>query len=117
MKYIFSVLGLVFLLGACSTHQTEFTMISTRNVAINKKDIDNLPQKKNIIGQDKKIVLLGITLGTPIIQAAVDDALDKGNGDLIVDASLYQTYWSILLLGQTGYEIKGTVVNTRQGEN
>ncbi len=117
MKYIFSVLGLVLLLSACSTHQTEFTMISTHNVAIDKKDIDALPQNKNIIGEDKKIIFLGYTFGTPVIQAAVDDALNKGNGDLIVDASLYQTYWSVLLFGQTGYEIKGTVVNTRQGGN
>lgn len=117
MKRIFSVLGCLALLSACSTHLTEFTMISTHNVALSKQDVDLLPQKKNVVGEDKKVVLFGITLGTPVIQAAVDDALNKGDGDLIVDASLYQTDWSLLFIGQTGYELKGTVVNTRQGGN
>ena len=53
-----------------------------------------------------------IPLGQPKIKEAVNDALQKGNGDLIVDASLYKKYWWFLI-GQQSIQIKGTVVKTR----
>lgn len=102
-------------LNACTQHITDFTMISTRNVALNKTNLDNKPQSKNIIGEDKVFMLLFIPFGIPKIEPAVNDALHKGNGDLLVDASLETTGWWFIV-GEMGYEIKGTVVNTRAGD-
>lgn len=116
MKKIWACILALISLSACTTHLTDFTMISTKNVVLNKTDIDNKPQRKNVIGQDKKFMFLFIPFGIPRIETAVNDALAKGNGDLMVDASLDQTFFW-LLIGETGYEIKGTVVNTRAGEN
>ena len=90
-------------------------MISTKNVVLEKTDIDKKPQRKNVLGEDKKFMLLFIPFGIPKIESAVNDALAKGKGDLIVDASLDSTGWWFIL-GEFGYELRGTVVNTREGE-
>ena len=103
-------------LSACTTHLTDFTMISTKNVILDKTDIDQKQQRKNVVGEDKKFWLLFIPFGVPKIETAVNDALSKGDGDLLIDASLDLNSWWFLI-GSSGYEIRGTVVNTRKGEN
>ena len=45
-------------------------MISSKNVNLNKVDIDKLPQSKNVIGEDKKFVFLFIPFGQPTIKGA-----------------------------------------------
>ena len=115
MKRILAVILAIFSLGACSTHLTDFTMISTKNVSLDKVDIDKLPQKKNVIGEDKKFMFLFIPFGVPTIQAALNNALEKGNGDLMVDVAVEAKGWWFLI-GETGFEIKGNVVNTIAGE-
>lgn len=89
-------------------------MISTKNINLEKTDIDSLPQRKNVIGEDKKGIIIFIPTGRPTIQAAVNDALEKGNGDLLIDASLDCEGWWFIF-GEIGYKIKGTVVNTKVG--
>ena len=95
MKRVIMLLISVLYISGCSTHK--------------------LPQSKNVIGKDKKFVFLFIPFGQPTIKGALNDALQKGNGDLMVDASVYVTNWWFLI-GQTGIEIKGDVVKTREGE-
>ena len=48
------------------------------------------------------------------MKEALDDALTKADGDLMIDASLYSTSWWFLV-GQVGLELRGTVVNTKEG--
>ncbi|MDD4556214.1 MAG: hypothetical protein PHE89_02645 [Alphaproteobacteria bacterium] len=101
----------LFLCG-CTTHLTDLSMISNKNINLNEIDIDRSPQRKYVIGEDKKFILIFFPLGQPKIKEALNDALEKGNGDLMIDASLYVTSWWFIV-GQTGIEIKGTVVNTK----
>jgi hypothetical protein len=97
----------------CMTRVGDMTMLSTRNVNLDRLDIDKLPQQKNITGEDSVVVLLGIPLGQPHLKNAVDNALDKGNGDLMTDVVLSAGGWSIFIIGQATLEVKGTVVKTR----
>ncbi|MCD8298982.1 MAG: hypothetical protein LUD39_04410 [Opitutae bacterium] len=90
-------------------------MISNRNVELENVDIDRAPQRKMIVGESSRFVLLFIPFGTPTLKEAVEDALNKGDGDLIVDAGVYQTSWTAILFGKVGIEIRGTVVKTRGG--
>ena len=108
-KYL--ILMMIFLSG-CSTHLTDLSMISNKNINLEKIDIDRAPQRKLVEGEDSKFIFLFFPFGTPKIKEAVNDALQKGNGDLIVDASLYAKSWWFLV-GQTSIQIKGTVVDTR----
>jgi len=87
-------------------------MISNKNINLNKIDIDKLPTKKNIEGEDKKFVFLFFPVGQPTIKGALTDALEKGDGDLMVDASVSITGWWFLI-GELGLKIKGDAVKTR----
>ncbi len=112
MKRILIMMTTVLCLNGCTTHLTDLSMISNKNVNLNKVDIDQLPQKKNIEGEDTKFVFLFIPFGQPTLKGALNDALEKGEGDLMVDASISATSWWFLI-GQTGLKIKGDVVNTK----
>lgn len=109
--YIFWIINLL-LFASCAIRQADLTMISTKNVALDKVDIDSLPQKKNIEGEDSNFWFLFIPFGFPQLEDAVDEALNKGNGDLMTDAVIYTKHWWFLI-GQDTIKVKGTVVNTR----
>lgn len=116
MRKIFLTLAIVssLLCTACTTRIAGVTMISDRNIRTKDVKVSELPKTKNIVGKSKKFMFLFIPFGTPTIKEALDDALTKGDGDLMIDASLYTSNWWFLI-GQTGYELRGTVVNTKEG--
>ncbi len=112
-KIMFSMMLSILLLSGCVTRTGGVTVMSDRNVNTKDVNINNLPQKKQIVGESKKWKIIGITLGTPTLKEALEDALNKGDGDLLIDASIYDTYWTLGLFGQVGKELRGTVVKTR----
>ena len=112
MKRFIIITLTILCLSGCTTHLTDVSIISNKNISLDKLDIDRCPQRKLVEGEDSKFVFLFIPLGQPKIKEAVNDALQKGIGDLIVDASLYKKYWWFLI-GQQSIQIKGTVVKTR----
>ena len=111
-----SLLLLGSLLSGCSVRLATMTAISTRNVKLDEVDLDKLPQVKNVTGTDTRYDFLFIPLGFPTVQGAVDDALAKGNSDLIIDGVVKSEVWTILLTGQRTISVTGTVVNTKGGK-
>ncbi len=102
------------LLTACgSTRLADLNAVSTRDVNLDRIDLDTLPGEV-IEGESSAFIFLFIPFGSPTLQDAVDDALDKSNGDLMVDAVAYQSSWWFLI-GQSKITIKGTVVDTHGG--
>ena len=97
----------------CSMRLADLTVASTRNVNLKEVDLDSLPQTKGIVGKDTKFTILFIPLGFPHVEDAIDDALDKGGGDVMIDAVLHSKWWYFLIIGQDSLEVKGTVVKTR----
>lgn len=114
MKKLLSILALSLFLSACTTRIASMTMISDRNIRTKDVKVSDLPKTKNVVGKSSKFVFLFIPFGIPTLKEALDDALTKADGDLMVDASLYATFWWFLI-GQTGLEIRGSVVNTQEG--
>ena len=105
----------ILLSAGCSMRLADLTVASTRNVTLDRVDLDSLPQTRGIIGKDTKLRILfipNILLGFPHLEDAIDDALDKGNGDVMIDAVLHRKSWWFII-GQDSLEIKGTVVKTR----
>ncbi len=109
-------------LSACTTHIADFSAISTRDVAPGRIDLTKLEQKQ-VTGVDSEYSIffpLGLYVAkpyTPIygpfkVDNAVEDALRKGNGDLLLDATLQIKIEFYLLMVRQSYVIKGTVVNT-----
>lgn len=102
----------LLLTAGCAVRQADMTLVSTRNVKLDKMDIDSLPQTREVVGKDSRFIFLFLPLGLPHLENAIDDALDKANGDLMTDAVLFSKGWWFLI-GQNILEVKGTVVKTR----
>ena len=98
--------------SACSIRLADFSILSTRNVNLEKIDLDSKPQVKGVVGKDSSFIFLFIPFGFPHLEDAVDDALNKGNGDVLIDGVLYSKNWWFIF-GQLILEVKGTVVKTR----
>jgi hypothetical protein len=109
-------LAAMLLLGGCSVRMADMSVVSTRNVTLDRVDIDNMPQVKRVVGKDSKFMFLFIPFGIPHLEDAVDDALDKGNGDVMVDAVIYSQGWWFIV-GVNTIKVKGTVVKTRGGKS
>ncbi len=99
----------------CATRLGDLTVVSTRGVSLNRVDLDALPQERGVTGKDYRWVILFVPLGVPHLEDAIDDALEKGHGDVLVDATVHNRFWWFLI-GKTGLEVKGTVVRTRGGQ-
>ena len=112
---IVQFLALVLLLvTGCVTNERvgDMTVLSTQNVTLDKVDIDSLPTKRGVIGKDERFVFLFIPFGQPRLEDAVDDALYKGNGDILLDPVVYRKGWWFLV-GKNKIEVKASVVRTK----
>ena len=110
-KIIFIIF--TFTLLACSQPITKLSVVSTKNVDLESIDPAQLGQGVKVTGKDKKLFAFIFPTGITRLGRAVDDALKKGNGDLMLDATFYYRYWWFLV-GLYGYEVEGTVVNTKE---
>jgi len=115
MRHCLLLLAVMTLLQGCFTRIGDVSAISTRNVSLERVNLENLPQTRNVTGKASNLVLVFIPLGVPHLEDAVEDALDKADGDLMLDASIHRGGWWFII-GETSIKVKGTVVNTRGGE-
>lgn len=93
-------------LVGCSQRIGDFTLMSTKNVDIGGKykKIDG-----RFSGDDSRGVFFGIPLGTPNLKTAVDNCIESGKGDLITNAVLDGSYWTVIIWGQHKYTVTGDV--------
>ena len=107
------LMGLTVLLSSgCSMRLGDMSVISTRNLSLDTVDLDRLPQTERVVGRDTKWMILIFPIGIPHLEDAIDDALEKGNGDVMVDAVVHSSGWWFLI-GQNTISVKGSVVKTR----
>jgi hypothetical protein len=93
------------------TRVGDLTLASTKNVKLTQVDVDKLPKTK-VEGTSSQLKFLFIPLqGLPNPKDAVDDALSKGNGDLLLDPRFYRGGWWFIF-GQNIITVKGEAVNT-----
>ncbi len=93
------------MLCGCMARIADFTAVSTKNADIPGQ---RLPR---VQGEDMSSIVLFFPTGQPNIKTAVDDALQKSGGDLLVDGVIYNKCWYIpLLFGQCGYVVEGTPI-------
>ena len=69
-----------------------------------------------LVGKEVTHIIIFIpTGGPPTLEGALDDALDKGNGDVMTDAVVKFWGWYIpYVYGQHGWSVEGDVVKTRR---
>lgn len=95
------VLLLVFL-GCSSRRVGDFTAISTKNLYAHNVDLTKLPRQQGVEGSDVQFLGIGAN-----IKNAVDRALEKGGGNVMIDAALYIETGFL----SSGYRVRGTVIN------
>lgn len=107
---IFLCAGLAVLQG-CVTRLGDFTVISTKNV-----DVSGLKPGDRMKGEDCVNMLFSmIPLGEVNWKNAMDQALERGKGDAMVDIVVTFNFWMIpYIWGQQCVEIEGTVSQTSQ---
>lgn len=91
----------------CTTRLGDFTMLSTKNV-----DVSGVKQGDRQSGEDCVNHILLIPLGQPDMKNAIDRALEKGKGDILIDSVFSTKGWSAVLFGESCYVVEGTVSQT-----
>ena len=108
------------LASACTMRQGDFTVMTNRMVNLDRVDLDELPRQKRVKGEETKLIELFFIpfppSSYPSIEGAVDDALNKGDGDLITDAVITMTRTSFILGTTQKITVEGDVVATRRKE-
>jgi hypothetical protein len=107
-------LGLIAALACagCSVRLGDMSVLTTKGVSLDGVNLDTLPQRRNIEGEDMPWLILFFPLGIPHLETAVDDALARGDGDVMLDAVITSEGWWFLV-GRSGLKVRGTVVQTR----
>jgi len=113
MKKTFTIFFVIlFFLSGCTFRVADLTVAGTRNLNLESMKIDYAKVTKNVEGSDSAVMLLGIPLGYPNLEEAIDDGLRKANGNLMSDAVVYWTGISFILFGVNTITVKGDSYNT-----
>lgn len=91
----------------CTTRLGDFTMLSTKNV-----NVSGVKQGDRQSGEDCVNHVFFIPLGQPDMKNAIDRALEKGKGDILIDSVFSAKGWSAVLFGESCYVVEGTVSQT-----
>lgn len=107
------IMPLVF--SGCVVRHGDFSVVSNKLVRLSDFELGQSIHQKNAVGKDvQHVIILFPTSGPPTIEGALDDALDRYNGDVITDAVIKSWAWYIpYIYGQAGWSVEGDVVKTR----
>ncbi len=106
------------LLVGCTGTIAQFSMVSNREVDVAAL-AGQVPHRQVVEGESSRLTQFIIfpTAMYPSIEEAVNEALDKGEGDLLINARVEQEIvWIPYLISVETITVKGTVVNTRAGK-
>jgi len=111
---IIIILIFTILSSSCSVRVADLTLISTKNIDLSNAKFD-MRKGRRTKGESCAIALLGlIPLGIPNLEEAVDDALNKGNGNVMVDQVTYIKNAYFVIASQSCIEVEGTVLNVSE---
>lgn len=92
----------LFALTGCSQRIADLTGISTKNIYTKGTDVGSLPKNANVEGYHIRFLGIGANL-----EEAIDDALAKGDGNLMIDCRIY--LWSAPFF--SGFKVRGDIVS------
>ncbi len=99
----------LLLLGSCTQRLTDFTVISTKNVPINKGAVELRTGDQRVKGIDKAHYVVCIPTGFPNMKEAIDKAIEQTPGAIgLTDGVVKSKFWHALVYGQTAYIVEGT---------
>jgi len=111
IRFLLLIVALVVFSG-CSTHIGQFSALSTGIYKGENIDSKHLV-KANAEGSSCRSWFLFIPLGSaPKVDQAVSEIMSQLSGDIMTNARLYETGWSILLFSRGCYILEGDVYRT-----
>lgn len=100
----------IFTMVACTGHVSNLSLVSNRSVDLGTTALD-LRKGTRVTGEDCGYALLGvIPLEVPSLEDAVTDALEKANGNIMVDARATASVFYAIVFAQTCIKIAGKVL-------
>ena len=113
---ILAVLLIAVSSTGCAHRVADFTIASTKNVEVSRIDLRTAALTRNVEATDGRFWFLIIPFNSqPKIKEAMDRCLEKGNGDFMTNAVVYDEGWSLLLFSYGAYTVKGDVGNSLAG--
>ncbi|RIL02611.1 MAG: hypothetical protein DCC71_16160 [Proteobacteria bacterium] len=113
-RWITGAIAACALLPGCATEQGYLSLAATEPVSLDVRelDVDRIPAVRDVEGRHTAVtsVLFVPTFTGPRLDAAVEDALAKGHGDVLTRARVHtRKFW--LLVGVETLTVRGTVVD------
>ncbi len=117
MRSIFPAFAVIAaLLTGCRTEEARLTIASTKDVEVSRVDLKHIALKREVSESDGRFWFLFIPFGSaPTINRAMDECLESGKGDFIVNARITSFWWTILVFSWESYRIEGDVSNSIGG--
>lgn len=101
------------LLGGCSLRVGDFTVASTKNIGTLSMKGDS------VVGEDCSSYFLFFNVQGPTepnVKTAVDRALERAKGDVVVDAVIWRTVIPALIFNQVCFKVEGKVARAELGK-
>ena len=97
LAYVLIAVLALLMLSGCPVRVADLTMVSTKNIDLSNTRLDARTGQRQT-GEDCRFVLLGLPIfGLPNMEEAVDKALEKGKGNVMVDeVTEYKNIWVVL---------------------
>lgn len=109
------IIGLAIVMAGCVVRQGDFTVLSDKLVDTKHFDLSKAKKVGHAKGEDKARIIVLFPTGQPSLEDAIDDALEKGGGDVLTDAVVHSYSWYIpYIYGESGWRVEGDVVKTRE---
>lgn len=103
------------ILGAGCVIRDDFTALSTKNVNLSNVTLSPEESKGNFKGEECQNIFIIIpdTFHTPTMKGAVDKAIERGGGNLLLNTTVeYQWFYFPLLFLHTCWIASGDVYDT-----
>lgn len=100
----------------CAVNHGHFTVASNKVFRLSQFEMEKANRAKGVEGESVQHIVILIPIGTqPTIEGALDEAMLKGNGDVMTDVDMNAWFFYIpYVYGQAGWSVKGDVVKTRK---
>ena len=107
MRNLLISLTIVLFTGCWNQRLGDFSVISSRNFDLNS---DYVLLEKGVIGEDTQYIIIFIPTGQINIENAVDDALNRVDGDVMTNATIkLQGFYIPYIYGESRYLVEGDV--------
>jgi hypothetical protein len=113
MKKLAILFVISFIVFGCTVRQTGFTVLSTKHVELSRIDLKETDVARNQTGRDSRLWILFIPFGgNPTLENAVNQCLENGKGDFIINPIVDSSWWSLILFSYGSWYVTGDVGNS-----